>query len=292
MPTTHYFEKFPRIIYENYSAVDIVSNARLVERFINSPYVYYPYEVSSDQRPDVLSDQYYDDSYFSWLIYYGNQIVDPYYGWYLADDDFNRFIVSKYGSIENAQKRVAFYRTNWYSDSRQLSTSMFENTIGSHEKKYWDRKYNEEVGILLYYYRKPMDIMVNTNRIVTYETTNVGQFNTGDLVDIRRGANNVGTAEVVIADSTSVTVRHVYLDQGDVVAGDVLRKDNNVEVYSTVSRQLRITINIPASEMTYWEPVSYYDYETEQNISKKTIKLIDNKLSLTISEAFSDAMGT
>lgn len=292
MATTHYFEKFPIISYSNFNAVDIVSNAKLVEKFISSPYTYYPYELTSDERVDVISEQYYDDSYYSWIVYYGNKLVDPYYDWYLPNDDFDRFIISKYGSVENATKRVAFYRTNWYSDNRQLSPSMFENTISTVEKKYWDRKYNEEVGVLLYYQRKPVDIMVNTNRIVTFETVNTGVLNPGDLVDIRRVATNVGTAEVVISDSNSVTVKNVYLDQGDIVAGDVIRSDADTNIFSTVVAQTRISINIPASEMAYWEPVNYYDYENEKNTSKKTIKLIDNRLTMDISEALSDAMST
>lgn len=290
MTTTHYFEKFQIINYNNYQALDLVSNAKLVERFIKNPYVYYPYELDSNQRPDVISSQYYDDPYYTWLIYYGNKVVDPYHDWYLPNDDFNNFIAGKYGSVENAQKRIIFYRTNWYADDRQISPSLFENTISSAEKKYWEKKFNEDVGVLLYYYRKPTDILMNTNKIITFSTTNTGSFSRGDLIDVRRNSQDIGTAEVLISNTSSVTVKNIYLTQGNVVDGDILRSDSNTSITATVTSTLKTTVNIPDAEMAYWEPVTYYDYENELNTSKKTIKLVDNKLSLIVSEALSDAM--
>ena len=287
---TRYFEKFPVITYNGYSSVDIISNARLVERFINNPYVYYPYELSSEQRADVIADQYYDDSYFSWLVYYGNKVVDPYYDWNLPDDDFNNFITAKYGSVEYAQKKVAFYRTNWYNDDRQISPSLFNNTILGVEQKYWERKYNEEIGIILYYYRKPMAVMMNTYKIITLETTNVGTLSAGDLVDVRRNSIDVGTAEVLVSNTSSVTVKNIYLTAGDIAAGDIIRHDSNTSIVYTVASTISTVVNIPDSEYAYWEPVSYYDMENEKNTEKKTIKLVDNKLSMIVSEALSDAL--
>lgn len=290
MTVTRYFEKFPTFTYNNYTAVDIISNSKLVERFINNPYTYYPYELTDGQRADVLSHQYYDDPYFSWLVYFGNKVVDPYYDWNLTNDDFNEFIALKYGSVELAQKKIAFYRTNWYNDDRQISPSIFEGTVNPWEKKYWEKKFNEDVGVLLYYYRKPMDVTMNTNMILTFETQNTGTFTIGDLVDIRRNSQNVGTAEVMSTNTNSVSIKNIYLTQGDMVAGDIIRHDSNTSISATVVSQISSFVNIPAQEMSYWEPVTYYDIEDEKNAEKRIVKLVDNRLALTVDEALSDAM--
>jgi hypothetical protein len=290
MPTTHYFEKFPVINYNGYRALDLISNAKLVERFINNPYVYYPYQVNDEQRPDVIASQYYDDPYYTWMIYYANKVVDPYHDWNLSYDEFNAFIASKYGSTEQAQKKIAFYRTNWYADDRQISPSIFNSSILPSQQKYWEKKFNEEVGVLMYYFRKPLDIMMNTNKIVTYATSNTGSFTSGDLVDIRRNSQDVGTAEVLNSNTSSVTIQHVYLTQGDIVAGDIIRHDSNTSITATVTSEIYTRTNIPIDEMVYWEPVTYYEYENEMNAYKKNIKLIDNRLSLTVSEALSDTL--
>lgn len=290
MSVTRYFEKFPTVVYNGYSSVDIVSNAKLVERFINNPYSYYPYELNKNQRPDVLAEQYYDDPYFSWLIYYGNKVLDPYHGWYLDNEDFIAFIRQRYGSVENAQKKIIFYRTNWYNDDRQISPSIFDGTIASYEKKYWEKKFNEDVGVLLYYYRKPLDVTMNTNKILTFDTVNTGTFTIGDLVDIRRNSQDVGTAEVLSSNTSSVSIKNIYLTQGDIVAGDIIRHDSNTSIYANVVSLKTSTINIPDNEMAYWEPVTYFDYEDEINVSKRTVKLVDNRLSMVVDEALTDAM--
>lgn len=290
MSVTRYFEKFPKIVYNGYSSVDIVSNAKLVERFINNPYAYYPYELNKNQRPDVLAEQYYDDPYFSWLIYYGNKVLDPYHDWHLENDDFNNFIIDKYGSLELAKKKVAFYRTNWYNDDRQISASLFENTIASYEKKYWEKKFNEDIGVLLYYYRKPLDVIMNTNKILTFDTVNTGTFTIGDLVDIRRNFQDIGTAEVVSSDISSLSIKNIYLTQGDIVPGDTIRHDSNTSIYSDVVSLRSSTVNIPSNEMSYWEPVTYFEYEDELNSSKRVVKLVDNRLSMMVDEALTDAM--
>jgi hypothetical protein len=40
-----------------------------------------------------------------------------------------------------------------------------------------------------------------------------------------------------------------------------------------------ISTSIPAEELIYWESVSVYDYEVEQNAKKRNIKLIDNRFA-------------
>ena len=82
----------------------------------------------------------------------------------------------------------------------------------------------------------------------------------------------------------------MYLTNGDMTSGDIIRSDSNTSITATVTETLNSFVNIPASEMAYWEPVTYFDYETEINANKRIIKLVDNKFSLDVSEALSDAM--
>lgn len=285
-----YFEKFPKIKYNGYSALNLMASAKLVNRFTTNPFVYYPYELNNNPSPDVLSHQYYDDPYYTWLIYMANQVIDPYYDWYVSNYYFLKNIEAKYGSVEYSQKKIKFYRTNWYADDRQIPPSVFENSFPAAEMKYWEKKYNEDVGVLLYYYRKPMDIMTNTNKVIQLETSDASLFASGDLVDVVRNSQNVGTAEVVVADSVSLTIKNIYLTSGDILPDDIIRHDSNSAISATVVTTTLVSTNIPDAEMTYWEPVTYFDYEDEINNSKKTIKLIDNKLSNDLSKAFTDVM--
>jgi hypothetical protein len=68
--------------------------------------VFYPYRVKDHERPDTIAFDYYGDSKYAWLVLMANDILDPYNDWPMSDADFNSFIVSKYGSVEQAMEQV------------------------------------------------------------------------------------------------------------------------------------------------------------------------------------------
>ena len=80
-----YFDKFPIITYSNNSVVDITKRVALLDRVSRNPYVFYPFDLSGQERADQLSNRYYEDSYKSWVFYLSNKIMDPYYEWYLSE---------------------------------------------------------------------------------------------------------------------------------------------------------------------------------------------------------------
>ena len=57
-----YFEKFPVITYSNNQVVDITKRVTLLDRVSESPYVFYPYDISNAERADHFSHRYYEDS--------------------------------------------------------------------------------------------------------------------------------------------------------------------------------------------------------------------------------------
>ena len=87
-----YFENFPKIQYSNNSVLDITKRVTILNSVSSNPYAFYPYELEVHERPDQFSGRYYQDPFQSWLLYLSNKIVDPYYEWYLSDDEFNNFI--------------------------------------------------------------------------------------------------------------------------------------------------------------------------------------------------------
>ena len=77
--TERYFEKFPIITYANTQVVDISRRTAIVTDVFKSAFNYYQYSIANSERPDNISDRYYNDPYMSWLIYLSNSITDPYY---------------------------------------------------------------------------------------------------------------------------------------------------------------------------------------------------------------------
>lgn len=275
-----YFINFPRINYSNTEVVDITKRVKIVDKSTRSPYAFYPYDITTHLRSDQVSEYYYDTPYLDWLIYLSNEIVDPYYGWYIRDDQLDELIRTKYLSIENAKKRIKFFMNNWFNHSDDfLSVSFYENTLAKPLKKYWNPEFSED-GKIISYKRKRLDETVNTNKIIDFTITYTDgeEFEQLEFVDIFHNANQVGTGEVVFSNSSVVRIQSV---QGNTFANSSSNTYIVGETSSTNAHANSYNImieNISDSENAYWSPIYVYDYEVMQNEQKKTIKLVDNSI--------------
>ena len=91
MSQDRYFNNFPVINYSNTAAVDITKRIVFLNNVLKNPYLFYPYEIDSYERAEQFSYRYYSDQYKDWVVYLGNQVVDPYYEWYLDYETFKQF---------------------------------------------------------------------------------------------------------------------------------------------------------------------------------------------------------
>ena len=145
-----YFDKFPIISYANNAVVNITERATFVNNLLQNPYLYYDYQVAEGERPDQLSDRYYNDQYKSWIWYLTNQMKDPYYDWYMSDDVFYGYLEAKYKtSIYTLQQRTKYYINNWFQDERKLSVSDY-NAMSNTLHKFWQPFYQGSPSIAGY----------------------------------------------------------------------------------------------------------------------------------------------
>lgn len=107
-----YFEQFPLIEYNGKTAVNLLSRVKINTNVRKLTSAFLPYDLEYDQRPDALAFDYYDDSMYDWLVFLSNDILDPYYDWYLNNLVFEEFIADKYGSYVNAQETIDHYTRN------------------------------------------------------------------------------------------------------------------------------------------------------------------------------------
>ena len=114
---SEYFTNLPIITYDldrkkpstEYLAVDIFRRNFVREQVLSNVVSYYPYQVQEGERPDTLAELYYGSVDFMWLIFYANDIFDPYYDWPFFGSQFQEFVKNKYGSILSAQNTVHHY---------------------------------------------------------------------------------------------------------------------------------------------------------------------------------------
>jgi hypothetical protein len=110
-----YFSYFPTVQYkilgyERPSTVpDITRRFKLTEALSDKATIYYDYAIQEGDRPDIVAAKYYKDSRLDWLVLLVNDIHDVAYDWPLDYQNFQNFIINKYGSIETAQSQVHHY---------------------------------------------------------------------------------------------------------------------------------------------------------------------------------------
>lgn len=275
MALYNYFTKLGTVSYNGDIVNNIITSIRFKQFVDENNVIYYPYVVEEGERPDQIAAHYYDDDRYAWIVYLSNQIIDPYFQWHLTTEQFREFIVSKYGSVEAAQTKIAFYRNNWYADDSMLSPAAY-SALSSSLKKYWNPiiGYAGNIGS---YERKRIDTIVETNKVVEVTLNSVTSISVGDKVYQKTSGTVTGTGFVQAIKTSSIVVNHITGSFATTTGSVGALTDLNSTYSKTVSEATTIATPIDSDEMSYWEAIDWYTYENEINESRKTIRLLDKQ---------------
>ena len=69
---------------------DVYNNVTIFDRYI----------IEGDERPDNVAFKLYNDSNLDWVVLLSNNIIDVYSEWPLSKENFEAYILEKYGSFE------------------------------------------------------------------------------------------------------------------------------------------------------------------------------------------------
>lgn len=199
-----YFEKFANVTYSNTQVKDITQRVVISNNALTNTYAYYPYDLSHNERADQFAYRYYGDSYYSWLVYLSNGIVDPYYEWYMDQNEFRSYIEKKYGSVELAQTKIKFYRSDWF-DKDNITVSYY-NSLPTNLLRYWEPQFNLN-GSISGYTRKKEDIIVNTNSIRAYTVANT-DFKKDEICTVYFSPDYIGQGQVLYVANNKLYLQH------------------------------------------------------------------------------------
>ena len=114
---TSFFSKYPKVRYNiqnrplapEVTITDIMFRVNILKNVINNSSAYYYHIVKDTDTPELLAWQIYGSTEAHWILLYANDIYDPINEWPKDYNSFNKFIVSKYGSIAAAQLGIHHY---------------------------------------------------------------------------------------------------------------------------------------------------------------------------------------
>lgn len=270
-----FFKPMPTITYDGFVCKNITQRTALTKQVRDAYASVYEQTLQDGDRPDIVANRAYGDSYYDWLCYYSNEVVDPYHGWFLNQKDFDKYIISKYGSIARALEQTHHYRVKY--DDAKLDKAGYQ-ALSSRRKKYWTPA-NDEAGNALYYVRVRHDWKINTNQIVrltaSLNETRIDNFVVGEHVT--QTINGVVTAsgDVVRVTATILELHHI---QGTFVTGTIVGM--TTDTTASVGGVENVGSAIEPDELVYWESVSCYTHEQELNEEKRKIKMLIPSVAL------------
>lgn len=281
-----YFEKFPLIKYNGQTVRDITRRVVLLDPAKNNS-LFKTYELKPNERPDLVAKTQYDDSYMDWLLFMSNQVIDPYYDWYMDPFTFASYINKKYTTFELASTKIKHYRNNWRQQQNPITVSEFDNLLPE-QKDYYEPIYTPSYTstTVINYQRKRIDTLLDTNSIVRFGVANGNVFSSDELLKVSYNNSVAGYCQVMYTNSSCVIAKHIT--NNNVVKTSV---PTNSFLYSSeknantsISSSVFLANNIPSNQTGFWSPVTYYDYENELNENNKNIKAVSNNISGSIVE--------
>lgn len=106
-----YFNYFPIIDYTNQKTRNLVLKAAIVADVLSKSDSFYPYIIKDYERPDIVAYNEYDDETLDWVVFFSNNIVDPYYQWPLTQEQFIPYIEKKYNkTVYEVQGEISHYK--------------------------------------------------------------------------------------------------------------------------------------------------------------------------------------
>lgn len=285
-----YFDKFPLVSYSNNVAKNIIARVDFTSTTRNDINANFDYVLTDGlSRPDMVSQAYYNSPWYDWVLYINNNVMDPYYDYYVSEENLNEYIISKYGSLESARRRIVHYRNNWAIDDGTISINVYDNLSGK-LKKY----YKPNISItnqVLNYSRIQEDWIRTTNKVIelTLDPAYISNYNVNDII-LQTSTDAEATVKQIITDKNILIVHHVI---GEFATSAAILDINTgpTEQYldtDGVYKNRNLWENITDDEATFWEAVTAYDYETEQNAIKKYITIIKSEYILDIDKMLSN----
>lgn len=147
---------------------NVFTKIKFVKEILDNTDMFYRYEMRDVDTAEIIADKIYGDSNLYWLILLANEAIDPYFGVPLRYQSFDNYLISKYGSIEDAQSSLHHYE-------KQVTVTTNKNglvTSQTYTTELTSKIYDFETGSIV-----DLDalgyIPTLANPIFEYSTTNV-----------------------------------------------------------------------------------------------------------------------
>lgn len=263
---TSYFDRIPKLQYDinrslinaKYETVtNVFFRVRVIQEVLNNINAYIVVELEDGDTPEIIAEKVYGDPGAAWMILIANQIIDPQWQWPLTEKDFQNYIISKYGSIENAQITPHHYEMVVERDLRPDNITT-ERRYEINEKRLAGNDLDVPYNFYFNYFYPQvfLDKVLSDNTNITVDST---QF----TVDSGYESREIGQSGLQEGSLAFTQYLSTYEIEGKTVYENI-----------------------------YGNMVTNYDYEDALNDKRRVIKIIKKEYYNQINDEFTKLTGT
>ena len=139
LPDFEYVSRLPDAKISDYITVkNIFKKNELRPDIFYDDTVFTEYQITGDDRPDNVAFEVYENSTLDWLVLLCNNIINVQTEWPLLQNDFDRFLLDKYGTYEELNA-VHHYETKEIKDSNGvIMVPQGLQVASDYSITYWD----------------------------------------------------------------------------------------------------------------------------------------------------------
>ena len=120
LPNFEYVSRLPGAKIGDYVTVkNLFKKGALEEDILSNLAFHTKYKIKGNDRPDNVAFDFYGKSNLDWLVLLCNNIINIQTEWPLLQNDFDRFLLDKYGSYE-ALNNTHHYETQEIKNSKDV----------------------------------------------------------------------------------------------------------------------------------------------------------------------------
>ncbi len=118
VPDFEYVSRLPDSkISDYYRVKNLFKRVKLREDIFQDLAFFEKYKIIGDDRPDNIAYEVYDDATLDWVILLSNNIINVQNEWPMKQQDFDAFLLDKYGDYNTLYNGVHHYETTEIKNS-------------------------------------------------------------------------------------------------------------------------------------------------------------------------------
>lgn len=290
-----YFKILPNLLYPNigqgtqtYKLVsNIFAKTAFISNILEDSTLYYPYDVMEGEKPEDVAYKFYGDPKKYWIILMSNNCIDPQYDWPMGSGVFANFINSKYSSLNLTLDPSETFGASDYSTGEVVYQG--SDIVGSSAKaNVVDYDYtNKSLQINFPSEVFSVDSSVTglnsevSHNIISINSNNDG-FNWASNTNIHfvQNISKQNSYDQKITKSENIISQTSY-DNSRIHSSGADKLYTIVD-YTSKNESFVLSDGTTFSMQTNYYPVSYYDYEQNNNEAKRHIKIIQPQYASVI----------